>query len=55
MSILVTGGADFIGSHMIERLLRASDDELVCLDKFNDYYDPALKRATRPGLPASGA
>ena len=42
--ILVTGGAGFIGSHVCERLL-ARGDELVVLDNFNDFYDPALKRA----------
>ncbi len=46
MSILVTGGAGFIGSHFIERLLaRQSDARVICLDNFSDYYDPALKRA----------
>ena len=44
MSILVTGGAGFIGSHLIERLLR-EEEKVVCLDDFNDYYDPGLKRA----------
>jgi UDP-glucuronate 4-epimerase len=44
MSILVTGGAGFIGSHLIERLLVETERSLVCLDNFNDYYDPALKR-----------
>jgi len=44
MSILVTGGAGFIGSHLIERLLAAGREKIVCLDSFNDYYDPALKR-----------
>ncbi|MEX0677148.1 MAG: NAD-dependent epimerase/dehydratase family protein [Pirellulales bacterium] len=46
MTVLVTGGAGFIGSHFIERLL-ASDPQanVVCLDNFNDYYDPARKRA----------
>jgi UDP-glucuronate 4-epimerase len=44
MPILVTGGAGFIGSHFIERLLAESDEEVVCLDDFNDYYDPHRKR-----------
>ena len=43
MRVLVTGGAGFIGSHLAERLLLA-DHEVVCLDNFNDFYDPELKR-----------
>jgi len=42
MLYLVTGGAGFIGSHLIERLL-ASGDSITCLDNFNDYYDPKIK------------
>ena len=43
MRILVTGGAGFIGSHVCEALL-ARGEELVVLDDFDDFYDPALKR-----------
>jgi len=41
--ILVTGGAGFIGSTLTERLL-ARGDRIVCLDDFDDFYDPAIKR-----------
>ena len=44
MAILVTGGAGFVGSHLVEHLLAASDERVVVLDNFNDYYDPRLKR-----------
>lgn len=43
MRALVTGGAGFIGSHIIERLL-GECHEVVCLDAFDPYYDPAIKR-----------
>jgi nucleoside-diphosphate-sugar epimerase len=39
---LVTGAAGFIGSHLAERLA-ADGCEVVGVDSFTDYYDPALK------------
>jgi UDP-glucuronate 4-epimerase len=50
--ILVTGGAGFIGSHVTEHLL-GRGDEVVVLDNFNDFYDPAIKRENAQAL--SGA
>lgn len=51
MSLLVTGAAGFIGSHLAERLCRRGD-EVIGLDNFNDYYDPARKRANEKRLSA---
>src|SRR5258708_14903100 len=44
MRVLVTGGAGFIGSHLVERLL-ADGHDVAILDDFNDFYDPQIKRA----------
>lgn len=43
MRYLVTGGAGFIGSHVADALL-ARGEQVICLDNFNTYYDPARKR-----------
>ncbi len=43
MKILVTGGAGFIGSHVCDALLERGDS-VICVDNFNDYYSPEIKR-----------
>ncbi|WP_028915214.1 MULTISPECIES: SDR family NAD(P)-dependent oxidoreductase [unclassified Pseudoxanthomonas] len=43
MTVLVTGAAGFIGAYTC-RALAARGDQVVGLDNYNDYYDPALKR-----------
>jgi UDP-glucuronate 4-epimerase len=54
-SVLVTGGAGFIGSHLVEALLEAGRD-VVALDNFDTFYDPEVKRRNvaafsgRPGF-----
>lgn len=42
--MVVTGAAGFIGSHVCEALIAAGHD-VVGIDCFTDYYDPAQKRA----------
>ena len=42
-SVLITGGAGFIGSHLVERLLGLGR-RVVVVDNFCSFYDPAIKR-----------
>jgi UDP-glucuronate 4-epimerase len=51
MNVLVTGGAGFIGSHVVQALT-ARGERVVVLDNFDTFYDPKLKRETASRLKA---
>ena len=44
-SILITGGAGFIGSHLVDCLLSEGGWQITVVDDFNDFYSPEVKRA----------
>ena len=52
--VLVTGAAGFIGSHLVDALL-ARGDRVLGVDNFDDFYDPAIKRANIAGARCSSA
>jgi len=43
-NILITGGAGFIGSHLVDHLLAEGGWRITVVDDFNDFYNPAIKR-----------
>ena len=43
-NILITGGAGFIGSHLVDLLMAEGGWRITVVDDFNDFYDPAIKR-----------
>lgn len=40
-TILITGGAGFIGSHLIDRMI--DENNIICVDNFNNFYAPQIK------------
>lgn len=53
-TMLVTGGAGFIGSHLCASFLKREDvDTLIIVDNLHPYYDPAWKQARVDALSAS--
>ncbi len=48
MPTIVTGGAGFIGSTLVDRLL-LDGREVVAVDNFDPYYAPERKRSHLPG------
>lgn len=42
-TILITGGAGFIGSHLADKLLK-KDFKIIVVDSLNDFYSPEIKQ-----------
>ena len=42
-NFLITGGAGFIGSHLVDRLLATDVTRITVVDDFNDFYNPSIK------------
>lgn len=41
---MVTGGAGFIGSHLVDALLNTGSHELYCIDNFDPFYPATIKK-----------
>ena len=48
-NILITGGAGFIGSHLLDHLCARAGHQITVVDNFSDFYNPQIKRANIAG------
>lgn len=48
-SVLITGGAGFIGSHLVDLLIAEGTWQITVIDDLNDFYSPDIKRANIAG------
>ena len=52
--VLVTGGAGFVGSHLVDALVAEGGWDVTVVDSFDDFYDPAVKEANLAGHVQAG-